>query len=855
VSATQFDTSLLRDGILSADTAGRVKMSTNFFDAAAVLDKFAAASIPPAKVDLTQPWNFTNQVAVTAGQLAVGTRALTLTSTLPTETGQHQAALFSHNVSAGSLGTQFIGFQSDLGDAYVGSGVVISTRHSNGVAGTGGQGGEWAYFGGGNYASDSRAVATTAGVNVGATGSAFSSSTLNVGVYGTAYLSTTGRNVGGAFTVSSGTHNTGLYIGGDLAPAFVDCLLHVDNVGLDTLPIAVFQKDHSDVVRIESNGRMSVAPAGTLTAGTSGLSVSATYPISSTLSACSDVTANISAGSGVSQIYGVRTTINGASYTGAGRQIGHYVIVNAPGTGTNYFVGTGSVTGNIGAKFDSFPTTAGTNVGVAGAAGGSTGLNIAAFAKGITATSGKNVGLLCVGRNASGVGVSAYVGMDSADPSANIATSTALLVTNSAESVPIAIFRNNTTDKVRIEQAGQFSVATSTASAPSIAHIGNLNTGINFPSNDHIDLVSAGTTVMTVTASGVSMSSNRITNLADPVSAQDGVTKAYADALINGLSLKTSARLATAAPLPACTAAGSGVGKTLTGNANGALSADGVAVNTGDRLLVKDQATASDNGPYVVTAAGVNDPGGSPFILTRTVDADQNLEVKAAMYIFIEEGTQANEGWILTTVNPITVDTTALTFVQFTGAGEITAGAGLTKTGNTIDVIAGDSSIVVNADELHVGLATNGGLQTSSGLQVQTYSGGAITTGASGIQVVADSSTIEINANALQLKDAGVVWAKLASAIAQRLGRYDRREDFTGTGSLSDFDLAVSDADTSAGGILAYVSGVLQREGGGADYVVSDNGGAGGVDRVSFNTPPALNANVSILYKRTGNAI
>lgn len=163
----------------------------------------------------------------------------------------------------------------------------------------------------------------------------------------------------------------------------------------------------------------------------------------------------------------------------------------------------------------------------------------------------------------------------------------------------------------------------------------------------------------------------------------DVVVETFADA---GTSL-TAVRVATAAALPACTAAnGPGVGKTLTENANGALTVDGVAVSVADRILVKNQVAGADNGIYVVTATG---GAGAPFVLTRATDFDTAAEAKAGLQIPVTAGT-ANTGktFVHTTSGAITIDTTALTFTDlstFTVAdlrGMTTGGTGTIKKGS-----------------------------------------------------------------------------------------------------------------------------------------------------------------------------
>lgn len=185
---------------------------------------------------------------------------------------------------------------------------------------------------------------------------------------------------------------------------------------------------------------------------------------------------------------------------------------------------------------------------------------------------------------------------------------------------------------------------------------------------------------------------------ADPSEALHAATKQYVDATASGLDIKASCRVATVAALPACTASGAGIGKTLIADAVGVLTVDGVATVLNNRILVKDQSVGADNGIYKVTTEGT---AGVAFVLTRATDVD--TEVTAGLFTFIEEGAvNADAGLVLVTNNPITVDTTALTFAQFSGAGSITAGAGLTKSGNTLDVVGTADRIVANADSIDI---------------------------------------------------------------------------------------------------------------------------------------------------------
>jgi hypothetical protein len=243
----------------------------------------------------------------------------------------------------------------------------------------------------------------------------------------------------------------------------------------------------------------------------------------------------------------------------------------------------------------------------------------------------------------------------------------------------------------------------------------------------------------------VDVSSKKITSLATPTASTDAANKGYVDSIAEGLDIKASCVVATTAVLPAVTYANGtdGVGATLTADANGAFAAiDGVTVTTvGARILVKNQATQLQNGIYQLSTVG---DAGAAFVLTRTTDFDNGSpsgEIPGA-FTFIEEGTtNADNGFVCTTNAPVTVGTTAIVWVQFSGAGQIEAGDGLAKTGDVLSVnvddvttaISGDAVIVKTSANLttpNIGVA-NGDSFTASGIVTATgnVTGGNLTTG------------------------------------------------------------------------------------------------------------------------------
>jgi len=250
------------------------------------------------------------------------------------------------------------------------------------------------------------------------------------------------------------------------------------------------------------------------------------------------------------------------------------------------------------------------------------------------------------------------------------------------------------------------SITGNAATADKVNHALTIGTGLSGTSFDGsasttiaidssvVTLLGTQTLSNKTLGTNLNANSNLITNLGTPVNVSDAATKGYVDSTSQGLDVKDSVRVATVAS-----------GNLATDFVAGA-TIDGLTLVAGDRILIKNQGTASQNGIYTVNASGAP---------TRATDADTSAKVTAGMFTFVSEGTTlGNSGWVLTTDDVITLGSTGLTFTQFSGAGTYLAGTALGLSGNTFNV-AYDATkgITVSSNQIKInagnGLTFDGG--------------------------------------------------------------------------------------------------------------------------------------------------
>lgn len=338
-----------------------------------------------------------------------------------------------------------------------------------------------------------------------------------------------------------------------------------------------------------------------------------------------------------------------------------------------------------------------------------------------------------------------------------------------------------------------------------------------------------------------SMGGFKLTNLAAPVGANDAARLVDVQNSAAGLSSKLAVRVATTAAL------------TLSTDFENGDTVDGVVLATGNRILIKNQASGAENGIYTVNASGAP---------TRATDADSSAELPNNTYVFVQEGTENQDtGWVLTNDGTITLGSTALVFTQFTGAGAVVAGDGLTKTGNTINAVGTSNRIVVSADAIDIGtdVVTLTGSQTLTNktLTSPTMTAPVLGTPASGtltncsglpLSGVVDSTSEALGVGTLELGHASdTTLARSAAGKVSIEGNnivtvnnIVTRE--TPSGSVNGSNTVFTTAnDVVSGTEHVYLNGILQ-EAGGEDYTFSST------NTITFVSAPLTGHRVKVSY-------
>jgi Major tropism determinant N-terminal domain len=311
--------------------------------------------------------------------------------------------------------------------------------------------------------------------------------------------------------------------------------------------------------------------------------------------------------------------------------------------------------------------------------------------------------------------------------------------------------------------------------------------------------------------SDVSLNSHKIINLADPVSATDAATKQYVDTTATGLTFKAACRVAST---------------TNVNLASPGLTIDTINLNLGDRILLKDQSDQTQNGIYNFN--------GSTSPLSRSLDANSNVEVKSGMFVLVTEGNVNSEiGFVLATDGAINLGSTNLSFVPFSsGSGSVTAGNGINVSGSVVSVkTASSSRIAVGGGG--VDLAVIGGLTPGTYQQFTVDAYGRITATTSNQWQPLDSGLTAIAGLGVN----GFVYRTGAGSYASRTLQAGTGIALSNDGSTGNPGISVT-PDTTKQQVLVSLGGstigtrsqINFIQGSGATLTVADNSGSNRVD-------------------------
>lgn len=317
-----------------------------------------------------------------------------------------------------------------------------------------------------------------------------------------------------------------------------------------------------------------------------------------------------------------------------------------------------------------------------------------------------------------------------------------------------------------------------------------------------------------VTATGAfNMGNFKISSLADPSLTGDATNKGYVDSLVgNGLSVKTACLYTTTGDVTL-----SGLGTQAGGDWSSSMT-------IGDRVLVKNNTLPAQNGIYIAASGA----------WARAADFDTSVNVLPNSFVFVGRGaTLADSGWVLATDAPITVGTTALNFNQFSNAGTITPGNGLSQVGNAFNVNL-DDGLEFNSNAIRVKLADSTLSRSASGIALAALTSTNI--------LVGNASNV---ATAVAMSGEGTLSNTGVLTLASTVGKH---ADFVfseiPTGSINGANTAFTTANTPrAGTVRVFQNGIRLLVGGGNDYTVSGS-------TITFVTAPLTGDNVLVDYNK-----
>ena len=386
---------------------------------------------------------------------------------------------------------------------------------------------------------------------------------------------------------------------------------------------------------------------------------------------------------------------------------------------------------------------------------------------------------------------------------------------------------------------------TSVGTLSSVTTSGNVDTTANVVTDDivgktgGVTITAIGTnqpiSLVTTGSGSVDVNSARITELGTPTAATDAATKAYVDSVAEGLHVHESCEVATTGTLTSITGGTitydngtAGVGATLTTSSGNFDTIDGQSFSNGERILVKDESTAANNGIYVKT---------SSTVLTRADDFDTPAEMAGGDFTFVTTGTQYNDtGWVMTDA-VATIGTDPVTFVQFSGAGTFTAGAGLTLTGSEFSITNTAVSAASYGNGTH-----NATFTVNSRGQLTAAANVEITAGASSLTgTVLNSSVVDSSLTSVGTIDTGVwqgtaIGAAYVSTLNQNTTGYAAtvstaaQPNITSVGTLSGLTVTATITGSVSGS-----AGSATTAGSVDNSVTFNNGGSGAASGTTYN--------------------